>query len=128
LLGPRGDIVREEALVDELSDLEQVKSTVDYTSVVGTGIPPEFLEESEKDQFFSEHYSRIVLNTTTEDEGDEAFALVDTVKKITDRYYDDYYATGESYTLNDMKKTVAKDHQRVNLFTVVPQTLVLPVA
>lgn len=125
LLVPKGDIAREEALVDELSDLEHVKSTVDYTSVVGTGIPPEFLEESEKDQFFSEHYSRIVLNTTTEDEGDEAFALVDTVKKITDRYYDDYYATGESFTLNDMKKIVIKDNQLVNILTVVTIALVL---
>lgn len=125
LLVPKGDIAREEALVDELSDLEQVKSTVDYTSVVGTGIPPEFLEESEKDQFFSEHYSRIVLNTTTEDEGDEAFALVDTVKKITDRYYDDYYATGESFTLNDMKNIVTKDNQLVNILTVVTIALVL---
>lgn len=125
LLVPKGDIAREEALVDELSDLEQVKSTVDYTSVVGTGVPPEFLEESEKDQFFSEHYSRIVLNTTTEDEGDEAFALVDTVKKITDRYYDDYYATGESFTLNDMKKIVTKDNQLVNILTVVTIALVL---
>lgn len=125
LLVPKGDIAREEALVDELSDLEHVKSTVDYTSVVGTGVPPEFLEESEKDQFFSEHYSRIVLNTTTEDEGDEAFALVDTVKKITDRYYDDYYATGESFTLNDMKKIVTKDNQLVNILTVVTIALVL---
>jgi len=126
LLVPKEDIARQEALVDELSDLKHVKSTVDYTRAVGTGIPPEFLEESEKEPFFSDNYSRIVLNTTTEDEGDKAFAMVEKVKKITSEYYgDDYYATGESFTLYDMRDIVRKDNQLVNLLTVATIALVL---
>src|SRR5699024_11956462 len=59
-----------------------------------------------REEFFSENYSRLVLNATTDSEGDEAFALVDKVKEITNNYYgDDYYATGESVTLADRKST-----------------------
>jgi len=126
LLVPKGDIAREEALVDELRNLKHIKSTVDYTSVIGTGIPPEFLEESTKEQFFSENYSRIILNTTTNAEGDRAFALVETVHEITESYYGDkYYATGESFTLYDMKNVVEQDNLLVNKLTIVTIALVL---
>src|SRR5690625_3323149 len=99
LLVPKGDLAREDELVDELSDLSHVKSTVAYTSVIGTAIPPEFLDDSVKEQFFSENYSRIVLNTTTKAEGEEAFSFVEDVRAIANHYYgDDYHVTGESVT------------------------------
>lgn len=126
LLVPKGDLAREDELVDELGDLDQVKSTVAYTSVIGPAIPPEYLDESEQEQFFSENYSRIVLNTTTKEEGEEAFSLVEDVKNITEGYYaDDYHATGESVTLYDMKNIVEKDNKLVNILTVVTIGLVL---
>src|SRR5699024_900625 len=112
--------------IDELSDLSHVKSTVAYTSVIGTAIPPEFLDDSVKEQFFSENYSRIVLNTTTKAEGEEAFSFVEDVRAIANHYYgDDYHVTGESVTLYDMKQIVEKDNTLVNILTVVTIALVL---
>jgi len=126
LLVPKGDLAREDELVGELSDLKQVKSTVAYTNTVGVAIPPEYLDEETKEQFFSDNYSRIILNTTTKDEGDKAFALVKKVRDIVDSYYgDDYYATGESVTLYDMKQIVKKDNTLVNILTVATIALVL---
>lgn len=126
LLVPKGDLAREDELVGKLSDLKEVKSTVAYTDVVGAAIPPEYLEQEEQEQFFSENYSRIILNTTTEDEGNEAFALVEKVKDITSKYYgDEYHATGESVTLYDMKHIVEKDNTLVNILTVVTIAIVL---
>ncbi|MUV36861.1 hypothetical protein JNUCC1_00665 [Lentibacillus sp. JNUCC-1] len=126
LLVDKGDLARQEQFVDELSELKYVKSTVDYTGAVGTGIPPEYLEESAREQFFSEHYSRIILNTTTDTEGDAAFALVEDVKEVAANYYgDDYYATGESFTLYDMKQVVQEDNKLVNVLTVVAIAAVL---
>src|SRR5690625_1480008 len=77
LLVPKGDLAREDELVQELDKLNEVKSTISYVNTVGAGIPPEYLDESDTEAFFSEHYSRITLNTTTDTEGDEAFALVE---------------------------------------------------
>lgn len=126
LLVPKGDLAREEELVEELSELSQVKSTVAYTSTVGTAIPPEYLDESASEQFFSENYSRMILNTTTNTEGEEAFSLVEEVRSMTADYYgDDFHATGESVTLYDMKQIVEKDNTLVNILTVVTIALVL---
>src|SRR5690625_1046132 len=126
LLVPKGDLAREDALVQDLDDLDEVKSTVSYVNIVGAGIPPEYLDESETESFFSKHYSRIILNTTTETEGDEAFALVEKVKHIAADYYgDDYHTLGESVTMYDMKHIVEADNTLVNALTVISIAIVL---
>ncbi|KRG16272.1 RND transporter [Virgibacillus soli] len=126
LLVPKGDLAREELLVQDLDDLNEVKSTISYVNTVGSGIPSAYLDESITKSFFSEHYSRITLNTTTDSEGDEAFALVEKVKQIAADYYsDDYHALGESVTMYDMKDIVEKDNTLVNALTVISIALVL---
>src|SRR5699024_6084760 len=109
-----------------LDKLNEVKSTISYVNTVGAGIPPEYLDESDTEAFFSEHYSRITLNTTTDTEGDEACALVDKVKGITADYYgDDYQALGESESTSDMKDIVQADNRLVHSLTVVSIAIVL---
>lgn len=126
LLVPEGDLAREDKLARDLDNLPEVKSVISYTKAVGLAIPKEFLDESTKEQFFSENYSRLILNTTTDSEGERAFALVDKVRDITSDYYgDDFHATGESVTLSDMKVIVNKDNTLVNILTVVAIAIVL---
>ena len=126
LLVEKGDLPREAELIKELKTLHHVKSVVSYTEAIGTAIPPEYLDEDVKEQFFSENYSRIILNTTTDEEGETAFSLVDEVQSITETYYeDDFYVTGESVTLYDMKRIVEKDNKLVNILTVVTIAFVL---
>ncbi|MFD1362868.1 efflux RND transporter permease subunit [Lentibacillus salinarum] len=126
LLVPKGDLAKEDELVHELDNFDDVQNTVSYVNTVGAGIPPEYLDDSETEQFFSEHYSRITINTTTDNEGDEAFALVEDVRDVAADYYgDDYHALGESVTLYDMKDIVEQDNTLVNLLTVVTIAIVL---
>ena len=126
LLVPNGDIAREAELVQDLHDLDHVKSIISYVNTVGAAIPPEYLDDSVTEQFFSENYSRIILNTTTDTEGDEAFAFVEDVKAITANYYgDNYHALGENVTLYDMKNIVEKDNTVVNSLTVITIAFVL---
>ncbi|WP_449355244.1 efflux RND transporter permease subunit [Virgibacillus natechei] len=126
LLVPKGDLAREDELVQDLDNLDEVKSTVSYVNTVGTGIPPEYLDESDTESFFSENYSRITLNTTTDTEGDAAFALVEAVRGIAADYYgDDYHAVGESVSMYDMKDIVEADNALVNVLTVVSIAIVL---
>lgn len=126
VLVPKGDLAREEKLAQDLEDMDHIKSIISFTSAVGIAIPSEYLAEDEQEQFFSENYSRMILNTTTESEGDEAFALVEDVRDTVQAYYgDEYYATGESITLYDMKNIVKKDNTLVNILTVSTIALVL---
>lgn len=126
LLVPKGDVVKEEKLVQELENLEEVTSVLAYVNLVSSVIPPEYLGESVTEQFYSDQYSRIILHTNTGTEGDEAFALVETVQNKAAAYYEeDVHALGESVTLYDIKTTVAKDNVLVNLLTVIAIAIVL---
>src|SRR5699024_4588905 len=117
---------REEELVQDLDDLDEVKSSISYVGTIGSAIPPEYLNKEETKSFFSKNYSRITLNTTTATEGDEAFALVEKVKQIAENYYgDDYHALGESMTMYDMRDIVEADNTLVNALTVISIAIVL---
>ncbi|WP_337019430.1 efflux RND transporter permease subunit [Oceanobacillus massiliensis] len=126
VLVPAGDVAREEELVEELEDFNEIKSVISYVNTVGAAIPPEYLDETVTEQFYSENYSRIILNTNAEQEGDVTFALIDRVKATTaDFYDDDFHLLGESVTLYDMKNVVQKDNTVVNLLTVLTIAVVL---
>jgi len=126
ILVPKGDLAREDQLTNELENLDHVKSIISYTNTVGVAIPPEYLDESAKEEFFSDNYSRMILHTTIDEEGDEAFSFVEDVREIVSDYYgNDYYATGENVTLYDMKNVIEKDNTLVNGLTVLTIAIVL---
>lgn len=129
LLVPRGDFVREDRLASDLEKLPDIQSVVSFTKTVGITIPDDFLEAKDQEQFFSENYSRLILNTEMEAESEAAFSLVEDVRKAAEKYYgEDYHATGENITLYDMKQIVEKDNTLVNILTVITIGLVLLVS
>lgn len=126
LLVPRGDVAKEEKLVQELETFAPVTSVLAYVNTVGGVIPPEYLDESITGQFYSDNYSRIILHTNAGTEGDRAFSLVEMVQDTASSYYgDDAYALGESVTLYDMMHVVQNDNTRVNTLTIITIALVL---
>ncbi|MFD2214641.1 efflux RND transporter permease subunit [Metabacillus endolithicus] len=125
LLVPKGDVTKEDELVQELENIEHVSSVLAYVNTVGAAIPPEYLDQSITEPFYSENYSRMILQTNTKNEGEEAFQLIEKVHSTADQYYDKVYSVGESVTLYDIKKTVQKDNQLVNLLTIVTVAFVL---
>ncbi|WP_199690417.1 MULTISPECIES: MMPL family transporter [Clostridia] len=126
LLLPKGDIAKEENLVQELNSFSEVKSTISYVDAVSPVIPPEYLEASVTEPFFSDNYSRIIINTSVDTEGEATFAFIDQIKSLTSDYYkEDYHLLGESVTLYDMKQVVEHDNTVVNLLTVIAIAMVL---
>ncbi|KYG34158.1 efflux RND transporter permease subunit [Alkalihalobacillus trypoxylicola] len=120
LLVPNGDLAKEEKLVQDLEEMESITSAISYVNLVGAAIPPNFLDESITDEFMSEHYSRIIVNTSEGPEGERPFELVESVRDMAQSYYGDSALTvGESVTLYDMKSTVTRDNVVVNIMTVV---------
>lgn len=126
LLVSKGDLPREDQLTNDLKQLQEIESVVSYTNTVGITIPDQYLDEEEQEQFFSENYSRIILNTTMDKESERSFQVVDDIQDITEKYYgDDFYMTGENVTLYDMKQIVEKDNTLVNILTVITIAFVL---
>ncbi|WP_223493572.1 efflux RND transporter permease subunit [Sutcliffiella horikoshii] len=126
LLVPKGEVAKEEELVAELESMDYVTSVVSYVNMVDPVIPPEYLDEEVRNEFYSENYSRIVINTNQATEGDIPFAIVENVDRAATEYYgDSALSLGESVTLYDIKNTVTKDNILVNVLTVVTIAIVL---
>ncbi|MFD2629469.1 efflux RND transporter permease subunit [Oceanobacillus kapialis] len=126
MLVPKGDIAKEEELVQEIKSYSEVTSTVSYVDAISPAIPAEYLDDSVTEQFFSENYSRIIINSALENEGEQTFAFIDQLKETAAQYYgDDYHLLGESVTLYDMKNVVEDDNTVVNVLTVVAIAIVL---
>ncbi|WP_153729095.1 efflux RND transporter permease subunit [Salinibacillus xinjiangensis] len=125
LLVPRGDVAKEEELVQHLEDLPNVSSTLSYVSTVSSVIPSNYLEKSMTEQFYSENYTRIILHTDTDVEGDATFSLIEDVQETAESYYDEVHLVGESVTLYDIKNTVQKDNKLVNWLTIITIAIVL---
>ncbi|WP_202080445.1 efflux RND transporter permease subunit [Caldalkalibacillus salinus] len=126
VLVPKGDVAKEAKLAQDLEEIEHVTSVMAYVNTVGSVIPSEYLDESMTSEFFSEHYSRMIINTDTGKEGDVPFGVVETVQQTAAHYYGDEALTlGESVTLYDIKNTVMRDNTVVNILTVVTIAIVL---
>lgn len=126
LLVPKGDTAKETELVQELENLDYVTSVIAYVNMVGSVIPPEYLDESITNEFYSKNYSRIIINTNQGTEGDLPFSIVEKVESAAANYYGDQaMSLGESVTLYDIKNVVNKDNLVVNVLTVVTIAIVL---
>ncbi|WP_117161026.1 RND family transporter [Paraliobacillus sp. X-1268] len=126
LLVPKGDVAKEEDLVQDLEAFGSVTTVLSYVNTVSSAIPPEYLDESITEQFYSDNYSRIILYTDAGPEGDKAFSLVESVQETAANYYDDNaYSLGESVTLYDMKNVVQEDNKLVNILTIIAIAIVL---
>jgi uncharacterized protein len=126
LLVPKGEPAKEAALCQELQALDYISEVISYATMVGVTIPDSYLDMDITKQFYSEHYSRIILYTNTSEEGDIAFTVVEQVQSIAKKYYGTaFYSCGQSVTLYDMKKVVTQDTNTVNLIAVLAIALVL---
>ncbi|MGM0845074.1 MAG: efflux RND transporter permease subunit [Bacillota bacterium] len=126
LLVPKGDAAKEAELVSDIEEMDYVTGVIAYANQVGAEIPPEYLDDSITEQFYSENYSRIIINTNQGTEGRIPFEIVENVETAAQDYYgDEALALGESVTLYDIKNTVNKDNIVVNVLTVVTIAIVL---
>ena len=126
LMVPRGDSTKETLLCERLQDTPHITSVVSYASMVSNKIPEQYLSTEITSQFYSDKFARIILYTDTENEGKEAFELVENVRTMAREYYEsDVYTCGRSANLYDMKIYVESDNKKVNLITVISIYLIL---
>ena len=126
LLVPKGDVIKEELLSDDLLATPHVTSVMSYAKTVGPGIPSGFLDDSITDQFYSEHFARIVVYTDTPQEGEAAFSAVEDINAAMRKYYPaGAYSAGQSANLYDIKTVVRNDNKLTNLIAIIAIFIVL---
>ncbi len=115
LMVPEGDQAKESALSDSLLKHPDITSVISYSETVGSEIPPGFLSKEHISNFHSKSKSRIILYANTKDEGASAFALVEEIRRMAERYYgNSYHLLGQNVINYDLKDTIVKDAPFVN--------------
>lgn len=123
---PRGDLATERELSDALHKIPQVKSILSYVDTVGAEIPMEYLDNDIRSQLVSDDYSRFVITVDADYEGEETFALVETVRNTIQTFYPDTYnLAGSGVTAYDLMDTITADTVKVNLIAIAAVFLVL---
>lgn len=125
LIIPKGDVTKEYQLGKALQEIDHVTDVVSYAESVGTRIPTGYVPEAVLKKFYSENFSRMIIYTNLESEGEVTFFTVDLMMETAASYYDEYYLTGQSASLNDMKNVVSVDMGRINLIAIVGIFIVL---
>ncbi|MGN0803673.1 MAG: MMPL family transporter, partial [Candidatus Faecivicinus sp.] len=126
LMVPRGDVVRERQLSDELQELPEVTSILSYVDVASTTIPTQFVGEETLSLLMSENYSRLVLSVDADFEGAATFDLIDRVRAVAEKWYPgEWRLAGEGVSTEDLMSTVTADMTKVNFLAIAAVFLVL---
>lgn len=126
LLVPKGDVATETIMSEEIGTLAQVNEVISYVDNIGAEIPTSFIPEDLLSDIESENYRRIIINVSTQFEGDAAFSTVETIRAIAQKYYpDSWYLAGESASTYDLRETITADSLTVNIIAIAAVFIIL---
>ena len=126
LLVPRGNFALERTLSDALHELPEVTDVISYVDTAGAQIPVSYLEDSDREQLLSDHYSRMVVSVDADFEGDETSALVERIRALAQLCYpDSWLLAGEGVSTYDLMDTITADMGKVNAVSIGAVFLVL---
>lgn len=125
VLVPRGPAGTELALAQQLGKLDHVTSVVSYATSVGASIPEFMVPQAALEQFYSEHYSRLIVYSDTPTEGDVAFSLYENIRATSENFYDTVFVAGEIPSLYDMRDVTSRDNSKTNPLAIIAILLVL---
>lgn len=82
--------------------------------------------EDAKLQLRSDTWSRIVVNSDIEEEGDESFEYLTVIKGIVGKHYSgDYYVVGNTTSCRDLETSFVKDNKLIGILSIAFVILVL---
>ena len=116
VLVPKGDTATEKAMSNELHRLPEVSGVISFVDNAGAMIPQSYLDEDTLALLESENYSRLVVSVNADYEGEAAFALVENVRAIAEKYYPgEWYVAGQGISTYDLMDTIKADMLKANL-------------
>ena len=126
LMVPNGNFSSERELLSEIEGIPIVSSVISYSKTVGTEIPQEYLDKNTLSQLVSDTYTRYVITVNTTIESDEAFAAVETLRALGEKYYPGQWSlAGEIANAYDLRDSVKSDDLLVNIVGIGGIFLVL---
>lgn len=118
ILVERGNGVKEYEMSNELSSLPYVDSIQGFYSMINPALPMDIVPDQVKENFFSENYSRYIVEVDTEVESEKSFEIVEQIRAIVSNNFENAYVLGETPTLYDIKETASGDFSKVTILSI----------
>lgn len=128
ILVPRGNGAAEYEMANEMESLPFVRSVQGYYALISPAMPQEIIPKEVKDNFFSENYSRYIVEVDAEIESDESFAAVEQIRQIVSTHFDESYVTGASPIVYDIKQAASGDFSMVSILSIILVGIILLIA
>ena len=107
-----------DSLIDELEQIDGIKSVIAYQKFVGKGVPDSFVPQSIKDVLKKDGSQMIMLNSSYELASDEVNHQIDEMIRIAKKYDSDAKITGEAGLTKDLSETVNRDIRVTNVLSI----------
>lgn len=107
-----------DSLIDELEQIDGIKSVIAYQKFVGKGVPDSFVPQSIKDVLKKDGSQMIMLNSSYELASDEVNHQIDEMIRIAKKYDSDAKITGEAGLTKDLSETVNRDIRVTNFLSI----------
>ena len=119
LMVPNGNFAYEREMVPLIEAIPVVSSVLSYSKTVGTEIPTEYPDQETISKLISPNYTRFAITVKAPVESDEAFAAVEEIRAIGEKYYPGQWAlAGEIANGYDMRQCVLEDDMLVNIVSI----------
>lgn len=125
LLVPNDNQINETKMAEQLMDMSGILNVQGYYTLIDPSIPRELINEQILTQFISEHYSRYIVYIDAPVESDYTNQVMNSIGETVSEYYDDYYITGNSRVIQDIKEVTTTDFPIVNLISILAVGIIL---
>ncbi len=106
------------AMMDEISEVDGVKMALGFDSLVGPGIPREFIPEEVKEIMVSGDYQMMIVGSEYAVASDEVNAQCEEINSIIKKYDSSAMLIGEAPCTKDLIEITDEDFKRVSAVSI----------
>ena len=105
-------------MIDEINDVDGVKFAVSLDSIIGPGVPEDFVPKKVKEIFKNGDYQMMVISSEYATATDEVNAQIESINKIVKSYSDKAMVIGEAPCTKDLITITDEDFKRVSIVSI----------
>lgn len=114
-------------MLGEMEEVDGVRFTLGFNSVVGTAIPEEVIPESVESVLKSDKWQLMLIGSDYKVASDEAGRQIDRLNEIVEKYDSDGLLIGEAPATKDLIEITDHDFQVVNILSIAVIFLIIAI-
>lgn len=114
-----------QAMLNEMKQIDGVKFTLGYNSLVGPAVPDEMIPDSLKSKLKSDNWQLILIGSEYKVATDEVNVQIEKLNGIVQKYDADGLLIGEAPATKDLIEITARDFQVVSILSIAVIFLII---